>query len=146
MSLTEFKQKGWIRPHVTSRQEVQDLLAIVDRDLKDAKVPHISSDWRFGIAYNAALKLCTILLYTQGYRSGSGSHHMRTIAALPHIGNLRTQTDADYLDTCRRKRNIVEYDYTGGATDNDADELIKFSRELQEDLVHWLRSNYPELT
>lgn len=26
----------------------------------------ISADWRFGIAYNAALKLCTILLYASG--------------------------------------------------------------------------------
>ncbi len=146
MSLTKFKQKGWIRPHSTSRREIQDLLAIVDRDLNDAKVPHISPDWRFGIAYNAALKLCTILLYTQGYRSGSGSHHMRTISTLPHIGGLRTQADADYLDTCRRKRNIVEYDYTGGATDNDADELIEFSQDLLEDVIQWLRSNHPELT
>lgn len=145
MSLKKFKQKGWIRPHSTSRREIQDLPAIVERDLRDAKVPHISSDWRFGIAYNAALKLCTILLYTQGYRSGSGSHHMQTIAALAHIGGLRTQADADYLDTCRRKRNIVEYDYTGGATDNDADELIEFSQELQEDLLRWLRENHPEL-
>ena len=36
------------------------------------------------------------------------------------------------------KRNIVEYDYTGGATDKDADELIAFTRELLDDLIHWL--------
>lgn len=71
---------------------------------------------------------------------------MRTISTLPHIGGLRTQTDADYLDTCRRKRNIVEYDYTGGATDSDADELIEFSQDLLEDVIQWLRSNHPELT
>jgi hypothetical protein len=144
MSLREFERKGWIRPHTTSRQEIQDLLSIVTRDLQDAEVKELSADWRFGIAYNAALKLCTILLYTQGYRSGSGSHHMRVISTLPHIGSLRLQADADYLDTCRRKRNIVEYDYTGGATDKDANELIAFTRELRDDLIHWLCSAYPE--
>lgn len=35
------------------------MLAIVDRDLADAG-GNISPDWRFGIAYNGALKLCTI--------------------------------------------------------------------------------------
>ncbi|MBW1637468.1 MAG: hypothetical protein JRJ68_14495 [Deltaproteobacteria bacterium] len=145
MSLKNFKKNGWIRPHTTSRQEIQDLLSIVTRDLQDAEVNEISADWRFGIAYNGALKLCTILLYTQGYRSGSGSHHMRTIATLPCIGDLRTQADADYLNTCRRKRNIIEYDYTGGVTDRDADELIAFTKALLEDLIHWLRSTYPGL-
>ena len=68
---------------------------------------------------------------------------MRTIATLPYIGNLRTQADADYLNTCRRKRNTVEYDYSGGATDKDADELIAFTKEFRDDLVHWLNSAYP---
>jgi hypothetical protein len=63
---------------------------------------------------------------------------MRTITTLPLIGSLRVQADADYLNTCRRKRNIIEYDYTGGATDKDAGELIAFTRELLDDLIHWL--------
>jgi len=29
---------------------------------------NISADSQFGIAYNAALKLCTLLLHTSGYR------------------------------------------------------------------------------
>jgi len=64
MSLREFENNGWIRPHATSRQEIQDLLSIVNRDLQDAEVNEISADWRFGIAYNGALNFCTILLYT----------------------------------------------------------------------------------
>jgi hypothetical protein len=39
----------------------------VERDLDDTQ-RDISSDWRFGIAYNAALKLCRILLCAEGYR------------------------------------------------------------------------------
>jgi hypothetical protein len=62
MSLKDWAANGWLRPHQSSKQEVHDLFVIVDRDLKDAADGHISADWRFGIAYNAALKLCTILL------------------------------------------------------------------------------------
>ena len=63
----------------------------------------------------------------------------------PHIGNLRTKADADYLNTCRRKRNTVEHDYSGGATDRDANELIEFTREFLEDVTRWLRSSHPAL-
>ena len=59
MSLEQWAKNGWLRPHKSSKQEIADLLRIVDRDLKDAE-SDISSDWKFGIAYNAALKLCTI--------------------------------------------------------------------------------------
>ena len=41
---------------ILSDEEIKDLLAIVDRDINDASGP-ISADWRFGIAYNAALGL-----------------------------------------------------------------------------------------
>jgi hypothetical protein len=63
MSLQQWHKNGWLRPHETNRQQIADLLAIVDRDLQDAQTERLSSDWQFGIAYNAALKLCTVLIY-----------------------------------------------------------------------------------
>lgn len=62
MTLRQWSDNGWLHPHTTSRQEIANLLNIVERDLHDAKVGGVSNDWQFGIAYNAALKLCTILL------------------------------------------------------------------------------------
>jgi hypothetical protein len=69
MTLKQWLENSWLRQHKTKPREITDLLQIVARDLEDAGKHHISSDWRFGIAYNAALKLCTILLYAEGYRS-----------------------------------------------------------------------------
>ena len=66
MSLQKWLEYGWLRSHQSSRKEISDLLRIIDRDLQDA-IGDISADWRFGIAYNAALKLCTILIYAEGY-------------------------------------------------------------------------------
>ncbi len=143
MSLSEFAAKGWLRPHKTSKREIADLLEIVERDLHDSRAA-ISADWRFGIAYNAALKLCSILLHAEGYRVGQGSHHMRTIAVLPFILKGRSKTDVDYLDACRRKRNVVEYDRAGGASDSEADELIEFVKEFRNDVVSWLKTEHPE--
>ena len=124
MSLTDWANNGWIRTHRTSKQEIKQLLEIVERDLNDAQQKELSSDWRFGIGYNAALKLCTILMYTEGYRPEKALAHYRTLQALPLILGPEKKNDADYLNSCRMKRNIVEYDYVGGATNADADELI----------------------
>lgn len=57
MSLTQWAENGWLRRHQTSRDEIDNLLKIVDRDVQDAREGGISYDWQFGIAYNAALKM-----------------------------------------------------------------------------------------
>ena len=43
------------------------------------------------------------------------------------------------------KRNIVEYDYTGGATSADADELIAFVKEFKIEVLSWLKKNHSDL-
>jgi len=143
MSLEQWSNNGWLRPHQSSPREIQDLLAIVHRDLADAE-GDISADWRFGIAYNAALKLCTILLHASGYRPEKTLQHYRTLQALPLILGDNRKADAQYLDTCRIKRNTVEYDRAGGATKQDAEELIEFTRELQKTVRDWLQTNHTE--
>ena len=42
-------------------------------------------------------------------------------------------------------RNIVEYDYVGAVTDENAAELIEFVKELKRDVLGWLKQNHPEL-
>ncbi len=81
MSLEEWFGNGWLRRHSPTRQEMEGLFSIVDRDLKDASKRGISPDWRFGIAYNAALKLCTVLVHASGYRPEKALQHY---ARLPH--------------------------------------------------------------
>ncbi|MDY6973151.1 MAG: hypothetical protein SV775_12580 [Thermodesulfobacteriota bacterium] len=144
MTLKQWESNGWLRRHRTDPKEIENLLMIIDRDLEDAG-GSISNDWRFGIAYNAALKICTILLYAEGFKAERTLQHYRTIQALPLILGKERKDDAEYLDSCRSKRNIVEYDYIGAVTGNDADELIDFVKELKSDVLDWLKKNHPEL-
>jgi uncharacterized protein (UPF0332 family) len=144
MSLKQWENNDWLKPHQTSRQEIGNLLNIIERDLTDAGKA-ISADWRFGIAYNAALKLCRILLSAEGYRPSHELQHYRTLAALPEILGETKKADAKYLDDCRKKRNIAEYEYVGGASKSDAEELIKFAKELRDDVMTWLKKHHPEL-
>ena len=144
MTLSQWADNGWLKPHQTTREEISGLLSIVGRDITDAE-RNISLDWRFGIAYNAALKLCTILLYAEGYRPSRDLQHYRTLAALPEILGETKKADAKYLDDCRKKRNIVEYRYVGGASESDVKELLSFVKEFKEEVTGWLKKTHPDL-
>lgn len=145
MSLKNWADNGWLRTHKSSSQEIQNLLEIVERDLKDSRQKGLSADWRFGIAYNAALKLCTILVYAEGYKPEKALAHYRTLRALPLVLGPEKEDDADYLDSCRSKRNTVEYDCVGGATNSEANELIVFVTELKQEVMEWIKEKHPEL-
>jgi uncharacterized protein (UPF0332 family) len=145
VNLQTWLANGWQRPHQTSAAEIRDLWLIAGRDLKDAESGGISPDWQYGIAYNAALKLCTILLYAEGYRPEKQLAHYRTLQALPVILGAQRQDDGDFLERCRRKRNTVEYDHAGGASKEEAEELIRFSHELRDEVLAWLKAKHPSL-
>ena len=106
----------------------------MERDLADARNTSVSADWQFGIAYNAALKLCTILLYASGYRPEKNLAHYRTLQSLPLILGTDRDDDADYLDACRAKRNTAEYDVAGTVSPSEADELREFAVVLQSEV------------
>ena len=145
MNLQTWLTNGWLRPHQTDAAEVRELWLIAARDLRDAESGGISPDWQFGIAFNAALKLCTILLYAEGCRPEKQLANYRTLQALPVILGAEHQDDGDYLEQCRRMRNTVEYDYVGGATRKDAAELISYSQALRGEVLAWLKAKHPDL-
>ncbi|MDL1976048.1 MAG: hypothetical protein LWX55_14990 [Deltaproteobacteria bacterium] len=146
MSFELWKQNGWLREHKTSPQEVAGILALVDRDLADAARKEVSTDWRFNIAYNAGLQLATLVLYAAGYRAGRGeSKHYRVIQALPMVMGDRFSGIGAYLDNCRRKRNISEYDAIGTISEKEAADLVRTAQELKIEVQKWLRQNYPQL-
>jgi hypothetical protein len=85
------------------------------------------------------------LLFASGYRPEKNLAHYRTLAALPLILGDERKDDADYLDTCRAKRNTAEYDAAGTVSQSEADELREFAKELRSDVTAWLKANHPAL-
>lgn len=145
MSLADWAKNGWLRTHKPSKEEITNLLEIVDRDLKDATAKGLSDDWKFGIAYNAALKLCTVLLHSSGYRPEKNLAHFRTLQSLPLILGDKHKSNADYLDTCRKKRNETEYDFAGNVSEDEVEELMEFCDELKASVLEWLKKNHKSL-
>lgn len=130
--------------HLTSRQELDDLRDVVARDLQDARVPGLAAD-RFATAYNAVLQIGKMVIACAGCRAGGVGHHQTTLEAIELAMGPGLAKLAAYFGTCRRKRNIVDYDMAHVASKMEADELIRQAdgfRQLAED---WIAANYPHL-
>lgn len=144
MSLPRWLDNRWLVEHTTSAAEIAALLEVVDRDLEDAAIERLSSDWRMGIAYNAALQLATIALAASGYRPGRDRAHERTLQSLKHTVAL-DQSTIDTLDSVRRKRNISNYERAGAASSSEAAEVYEIASDLRTTVTSWLEKNHPAL-
>lgn len=143
MSLSDWQNSGWLKPHQTSREEVQNILKIIERDLRDSQLSELSLDWRFAIAYNAALQSCAIALCL-GYKPARGqSEHYRVIQSLPLTMGKKYSEIRDYLNACRAKRNISDYDAAGTISTSEVNELVETAQELFDELHNWLDKEYP---
>ena len=123
-SLQRLFDEGRLRAQRAGATEIGGLFRVVDRDIADARIASISADRRFATAYNAALQLATVVIRADGCRTVGSGHHRTTIAALPLVLGPHMQSTADYLDACRSRRNTVDCDGIGIATERDVDELL----------------------
>ncbi len=132
MILQKLLKKGHLVPELAHEVELYGLFEIVDRDLKDSYTQNLSDDWRFGIAYNAALKLATLLVRHAGFRVRGNGFHLNSIKLIVHFLGPKYQSYADYLEICRNKRNQLEYDSVGGVSAQEVSELQDFVKEFQQ--------------
>jgi hypothetical protein len=144
MSLTKWRDNGWLVEHKTSEHEISDLLNVADRDLTDCRSPGLSPDWQLSIAYNAALQASTAALAASGYRASRDAHHYRIIQSLAHTIGADFSV-INQLDKFRKKRNIGGYLAAGRISQQEADEMKKLAKELYDQIVKWLQQNHPEL-
>ena len=128
-----------VRPHRTSRQEADDLRAVVSRDLTDAGIAGLSDDRRFATAYNAALQIAKLAIACAGYRVVGLGHHQATFQALEvALGPVVIP----YFDQCRRQRNQVDYDMANVATHADVELLIQKAAEFRVLVEAWVKTNH----
>lgn len=141
--LQRWLESGALRRHRASRQEVADLLDVVERDLGDARATVISLDRRFAAAYSAALQLATVVLAASGYRAvAQRGHHAVTLPAI--IGDV-VRDVAVYLDSCRSLRNRGDYDRVGVVSASDVTELLDETASFRQQVLGWLSETHPEL-
>jgi hypothetical protein len=144
VDLRDWLKNGWLTEHQTSRQEIADLLGVIDRDTAQCQIPGLGPDWQLNIAYNAALQVATAALAAAGYLASREAQHYRVIQSLADTMGVDTRRIAQ-LQSYRKKRNISDYERAGGVSQQEAREMIALASELRTDLTAWLAANHPEL-
>lgn len=143
MSWQSLLQTQRLRSHQTSRQELDDLRDVVERDLQDAALEALSADRRFATAYNAVLQLAKMVIACAGYRVVGQGHHMTTFEGLELAMGQPISALVAYFDTCRRKRNQVDYDCANAATESEAADLLTKAEEFRDLVEDWIQQHYP---
>jgi len=132
--------------HRTSKKELDDIRALVARDLADAKVTGLSADRRFATAYNAALLTSHMAIACAGYRvTAKTGHHKVSFDSIKLAVGAAAEKYADYFETCRRKRNVIDYTRAQVATDTETEEIVEKAAEFYEFVEAWIDSKFANL-
>jgi len=143
MTWQELLNEGKIEKHQTSRKELDDLRGVIAREIADADLKELCDDRRFATAYRAALQSAKMIIACCGYRvRGFGAHYTTFECLKAAMGKPIFKT-ARFLDRCRRKRNVADYDAAGKVTEAEAGEMIKAAKSFTKKAEKWIGDNYP---
>jgi hypothetical protein len=144
--LTALLASKRLERHLTSSNELAGLRKLVARDMDDAAVPGLSPDRAFTTAYNAVLQLSKVALACAGYRVSTTlpGHRQITFEAAGFVLGPAARRLTDYFETCRRKRNLIDYDSAEGTTDSQAAELLETATQYQILVEGWIAKNHPK--
>lgn len=145
MSLSAWLDAGILIKHTPRPQEIKELLAIVERDLRECRVPGLSPEWQLSIAYNAVLQAATAALAASGYRvrRQAGAHYY-TLESLAHTVRLDPKL-LQMLHVLRKKRHLSDYVRAGAVSQREAMESIELVHKVCTDIRHWLKEHHPDL-
>jgi uncharacterized protein (UPF0332 family) len=130
--------------HTTSKHELDNMRKLIARDLADATVAGLSADRRFATAYNAALQAANMAIACAGYRiTAKAGHHRLTLESAAMAIGKSAESLTDYFETCRRKRNKIDYAQSHVATETEAKEIIEKTKELCGLVENWISTNHP---
>ncbi|WP_288476635.1 DNA-binding protein [uncultured Pseudomonas sp.] len=124
---------------------IRRLLEAAQRSLTDARLPTLSSESRFDLAYKAIMQGANAALQANGYRTLTSrpGHHQTMIQSLPRTIGLATPTML-VLDTLRKQRNVI--DYSGDlVSDSMAEEALRQAETLLQQIVLWLEQQRSDL-
>jgi len=116
---------------------------LIARDLADGALAGLSADRRFATAYNAALQAANMAIACAGYRitAKTGHHRVSWEGAALAVGRSAKNL-ADYFDTCRRKRNQIDYMRCDLATETEANEILAKANEFHELIESWIGKHH----
>lgn len=121
------------------------LLDAAKSSLADAKLPGISNEGRFDMAYKAIMQCANAALHANGFRTltSKPGHHQTMIQTLTSTIGLDASTML-LLDRLRKQRNVI--DYSGDVVSlSMANQAVVHAETLLLHTGTWIRANKPDL-
>ncbi|MGD0693934.1 MAG: SAV_6107 family HEPN domain-containing protein [Terriglobia bacterium] len=132
--------------HATSKNELDAMRELIARDLADAALAGLSADRRFATAYNAALQAANMAVACAGYRiTARVGHHRITLEGAGLAIGRAADKLLDYFESCRRKRNKIDYMQSHVATETEAQEIVAKTKEFLELVEGWIAKSHATL-
>lgn len=124
---------------------IQRLLEAAESSLADARLPNLSTEGRFDMAYKAIMQAANAALQANGFRTltSKPGHHQTMIQTLPRIIGLDAPTML-LLDQMRKQRNVIDYD-GDLVSDALADEAVRQALDLLARVRAWIREHKAHL-
>ena len=145
MSLEAWKESRFIVEHETNRQEISDLVEIVQTDLKDARISALSPDRRLACCYQAILAAARAAARATGYRVSKGpNHHYYAIQSLQYTAKLEVPV-VQQIESMGKKRAVADYIRVGQVSESMVKETLAFAEGCCQRITDWIRAEYPHL-
>ena len=146
MSWTKLLASKEAQRHKTSKKELDNIRALIARDLADVAIAGLSADRRFATAHNAALQAANMAIACAGYRIMSKvGHHRVSLESTKLVLRKPAHKYADYFETCRRKRNTIDYTFSNVATETEAKEILVEAIAFYNQVEDWITKSHPAL-
>ncbi|TNF34615.1 MAG: hypothetical protein EP312_05995 [Gammaproteobacteria bacterium] len=126
--LENLVKTGTLKTEPPNQQEFDGLLQSAVHKLSDARLPGLSDEGRFTLAYGAAHALAVAALRWHGYRAEARYVVFQCLQET--IGLERSQWMI--LDKCHRQRNLAEYEGYLEMTPQLMDALIEVTIEVHQ--------------
>jgi hypothetical protein len=146
MSLEAWREAGLVVPYEATPEEIADLFAVAEIDLRDAAIAELSPERKLGCAYGAILSAGRAALHAAGYRvpNSNPSHHHYVIQSLRYTVGLAPSIVLQ-IEALQKKRNTADYVRVGGVSDALAAEACALAGDLLKSVRQWVITNHQDL-
>jgi hypothetical protein len=146
MSLEAWREAGLVVAHESTPEEIADLFAVAETDLRDAAISELSPERKLGCAYGAILSAERGTLHAAGYRvpNSNPGHHHYVIQSLRYTIGLAPSIVLQ-IEALQKKRNTADYVRVGGVSDPLAAQAFALAGDLLKSVRQWVITNHQDL-
>lgn len=130
MVLENWFEQGKLLKHNATKEELSDILGVVERNFQDAIVKGLSSDQKYILSYQAAFEVSLAFIKCNGFRPIKAGHHYIVWQCMKDVLGEKVRKSIILFEDAAKKRNKLSYDIAGIASQKEADEMYQESRNF----------------